>query len=112
VGIILFTIGSYFEGAHSGQIHWKVILSGALLAVGIGAVTGGLQHFPDSPERSVWVIPVGLALCLWFYAKNHGYILRRKELQYILIVMTIGILISLILYGLIEYASIAGHSHA
>ena len=24
--------------------------------------TGGIQHFPDSPQRSVWVVPLGFAL--------------------------------------------------
>lgn len=37
---------------------------GALLGIGIGFFTGSLQHFPDSPARSVWVVPLGFALSL------------------------------------------------
>jgi uncharacterized cupredoxin-like copper-binding protein len=30
----------------------------------LGFFTGGLQHFPDSPQRSLWVVPLGFFLSL------------------------------------------------
>jgi hypothetical protein len=55
-GIGCFMIGTMMEDDTSNT--WRTLLAGAILAVGIGSVTGGLQHFPDSPERSLWIIPV------------------------------------------------------
>jgi uncharacterized cupredoxin-like copper-binding protein len=37
---------------------------GIVSSIGLGFFTGGLQHFPDSPDRSVWVVPLGFALSL------------------------------------------------
>ena len=38
-------------------------------------ISGGLQHFLDSPERSLWIIPVGYMLSLLIFPlkeKIHG----------------------------------------
>jgi hypothetical protein len=37
---------------------------GIVASIGLGFFTGGLQHFPDSPERSLWVVPLGFFLSL------------------------------------------------
>jgi uncharacterized cupredoxin-like copper-binding protein len=37
---------------------------GTLLSIGLGFFTGGLQHFPDSPARSAWVVPLGFAISI------------------------------------------------
>ena len=37
---------------------------GTLLSIGLGFFTGGLQHFPDSPARSSWVVPLGFAISI------------------------------------------------
>ena len=40
------------ESAESGLLRTLAI--GALLSIGLGFFTGGLQHFPDSPNRPAW----------------------------------------------------------
>ncbi len=67
VGIALFVIGALIEhrqtlrsggsDGFAGTLLW-----GAVLSVGLGFFTGGLQHFQDSPARSAWVVPVGFAV--------------------------------------------------
>ena len=42
----------------------RTLLLGALLSVGLGFFTGGLQHFPDSPQRSAWVVPLGFFISI------------------------------------------------
>jgi len=37
---------------------------GTLLSIGLGFFTGGLQHFPDSPARSSWVVPLGFGISI------------------------------------------------
>ncbi len=66
VGMILFVFGAWLEyrwqpadtdTPQSGLM--KTLAIGSLLSIGLGFFTGGLQHFPDSPERSAWVVPLG-----------------------------------------------------
>lgn len=66
-GIALFVLGLWLE--HRGPARadrdgslWNTVLWGTLLSVGLGFFTGGLQHFPDSPGRSAWVVPLGFAI--------------------------------------------------
>lgn len=66
VGMVLFVLGAWLEHRwqpadadtpQSGLM--KTLAMGSLLSIGLGFFTGGLQHFPDSPERSAWVVPLG-----------------------------------------------------
>ena len=62
VGILLFLVGSTLEmrQRHPGERRWTAQLGfGVLASIGLGFFTGGLQHFPDSPARSSWVVPLG-----------------------------------------------------
>jgi len=53
-------------GLRGGEaVPWGDVLGfGILSSIGLGFFTGGLQHFPDSPQRSVWVVPLGFFLSL------------------------------------------------
>jgi hypothetical protein len=82
-GILCFVIGTMLEDDASNT--WKTILAGAILAVGIGSVTGGFQHFPDSPERSLWIIPFGYVISILFFGYIHHYKLGKKEYRYIIL---------------------------
>ena len=65
IGVGAYVLGSVIQVRldSSKQHAWgAVIVAGAIAAVGIGFFTGGLQHFPDSPQRSVWVVPLGFLL--------------------------------------------------
>jgi hypothetical protein len=85
---------------------WKTIIAGAILAVGIGSVTGGLQHFPDSPERSVLIIPIGYIISVLFFASVHKYVLTKKEYIYISISSIFMLVISVGIFFLIENTGI------
>ena len=65
IGVVAYVIGSVMQARLESirQRSWgPIIIAGAVAAVGIGFFTGGLQHFPDSPNRSVWVVPLGFLL--------------------------------------------------
>lgn len=67
IGIVLFLIGAALEmrAAPEGEKRWADLLGfGILASIGLGFFTGGLQHFPDSPGRSAWVVPLGFFLSL------------------------------------------------
>jgi len=67
IGVAFFLIGAAMElkAAPDGAKRWADLLGfGILASIGLGFFTGGLQHFPDSPERSLWVVPVGFFMSL------------------------------------------------
>ncbi len=109
IGVVCFIIGTLMEeGTTTG---WKSVISGAILAVGIGAVTGGLQHFPDSPERSLWILPVGFIISLIFYALIHDYKIGKKEYTYATISLIATCILSVGIFAIIENTGITGHGH-
>jgi len=67
MGVLFFLMGAYAENRSQGgeAVSWGDVLGfGILSSIGLGFFTGGLQHFPDSPQRSVWVVPLGFFLSL------------------------------------------------
>jgi hypothetical protein len=93
IGIASYMLGSTLQNREEGRerLTWSTVAgSGALSALGIGFFTGGLQHFPDSPSRSVWVVPAGFllsscALALsWHFSSAVGKSQRQKVFMYIM----------------------------
>ncbi len=88
VGVLLFVFGAAMahrldDGLDQGWSHlWRTLLLGALLSVGLGFFTGGLQHFPDSPERSAWVVPLGFAISIPALAWSASYSWRTTSTVY------------------------------
>jgi uncharacterized cupredoxin-like copper-binding protein len=67
LGVLFFLIGAYAAARSQGEkvVSWgDVIGFGIVASIGLGFFTGGLQHFPDTPGRSVWVVPLGFFLSL------------------------------------------------
>lgn len=108
-GIFCFIIWTLLEEDTTNT--WQTIIAGTILAVGIGSVTGGLQHFPDSPERSVLIIPIGYIISVLFFASIHKYILTKKEYFYISISSIFMLVLSIGIFFLIENTGITWHSH-
>jgi uncharacterized cupredoxin-like copper-binding protein len=66
-GVCFYLLGSRLEMRlqDAKRLSWADVLGvGIVSSIGLGFFTGGLQHFPDSPDRSVWVVPLGFALSL------------------------------------------------
>ena len=66
-GVLFYLLGSWLDIRNDPARHvrWGDVLGfGLLSSIGLGFFTGGLQHFPDSPDRSLWVVPLGFVLSL------------------------------------------------
>ena len=66
-GVVFYLVGSWLDMRlqTDEKMGWADVLGvGIVSSVGLGFFTGGLQHFPDSPDRSVWVVPLGFVLSL------------------------------------------------
>ena len=67
IGVVFYLIGAAMElkASNDGSKSWADLLGfGIVASIGLGFFTGGLQHFPDSPQRSLWVVPLGFFLSL------------------------------------------------
>jgi predicted MFS family arabinose efflux permease len=65
IGVVLYLFASYLESRlqpNEARTWTSIIVFGVVASIGLGFFTGGLQHFPDSPSRSLWVVPLGFVL--------------------------------------------------
>ena len=89
LGVVFFLMGAYLENRSRGgeAVSWGDVLGfGILSSIGLGFFTGGLQHFPDTPQRSVWVVPLGffLSLTSLYFGNAGGRTSARAALLYAL----------------------------
>jgi uncharacterized cupredoxin-like copper-binding protein len=121
IGIVLFMLGaamehrlsdSEAEPARAGLL--RTVALGALLSIGLGFFTGGLQHFPDSPARSAWVVPLGFFISVLALSLSSSHLWQRGTTLYVLLV---GALVSAGSYGAWQWLqrhpewAATGHSH-
>lgn len=120
IGMVLFVLGAVLEHRltdnpeepPSNLLH--TLLLGALLSIGLGFFTGGLQHFPDSPSRSAWVVPLGFFVSVLALALNNSLHWRPSSWVYTALA---GVLISSGSYGAWQWLErnpnfAPGHDHA
>jgi uncharacterized cupredoxin-like copper-binding protein len=125
IGMALFVGGAVLEHRLSDSQQetaksglFRTLAIGALLSIGLGFFTGGLQHFPDSPARSAWVVPLGFVVSVFALAFSSSYVWRRSSRVYVLVA---GLLVCLSSYGAWQWlaqhpewaaaADAHGHSH-
>jgi len=79
----------------------------------LGFFTGGLQHFPDSPARSSWVVPVGFVMSLlaMYLMEGKGKVKMRSVLIYGVISLALVIAASLYALSYFNEHGGDGHSH-
>lgn len=83
LGVVCFTAGNYLQefvlrrAARPANLP-RFLLVSFVLSVGIGMVTGGVQHFLDNPAYSAALIPAGLVLALLAFAAREGVQLSSK----------------------------------
>ena len=120
IGIVLFVIGAAMEHRLSDNPQeqdsglLRTLVLGALLSIGLGFFTGGLQHFPDSPARSAWVVPVGFFVSVLALALNSPHEWRTASTVYTVLV---GALVALGSYGAWQWLErnpqyLGGHNHS
>jgi len=93
IGMVLFVLGAGMEhrltdsDAEPAQASLlRTLVLGALLSIGLGFFTGGLQHFPDSPARSAWVVPLGFFISVLALSLSSSHAWQRSTTLYVLVV--------------------------
>ena len=120
-GVLFYLLGAWIELRQQvdGQKTWRDVLgAGIVFSIGIGFFTGGLQHFPDSPDRSLLVVPLGFALSVlaMYFMEGAGIANRKNALLYGLIASILVIAASFVawsmLRGFAPERGADGHSHS
>jgi uncharacterized cupredoxin-like copper-binding protein len=114
-GIVIFLVGGILEKiANPDKDHsWTDVLAiGIVASIGLGFFTGGLQHFPDSPARSSWVVPVGFAMSLLAMYLMEGK--GKIEIKGVLIYggISLALVIAASVYALSYFNQHGGDGHS
>ena len=115
-GIAIYLVGGTLEKiANPDKDHsWTDVLAiGIVASIGLGFFTGGLQHFPDSPARSSWVVPIGFAMSLlaMYLMEGKGKVKIRPVLIYGAISLALVIAASVYTLSYFNEHGGDGHSH-
>jgi hypothetical protein len=60
LGVLLFVLGTYLEEHAKNTVTFIVSTTG--LSLGVGMMSGGMQHFFDGPLFASLIIPIGLSI--------------------------------------------------
>lgn len=121
IGMVLFVLGAVLEHRMADNTQaqqrtslFQTLALGSLLSIGLGFFTGGLQHFPDSPARSAWVVPLGFIVSVFALALTAPRAWQRAATVY---VIALGALISTASWSAWQWLeshpawAATGHSH-
>ena len=119
-GMALFVLGAVLEHrlaqdpSQASRGLLRTLFIGALLSIGLGFFTGGLQHFPDSPARSAWVVPLGFLISVPALALDGKHTWGRGSWMYSLV---LGVVVTASSYGTWQWLErnpqyLGAHAHA
>ena len=116
LGVAVYLVGAVlYRKVSEEQTSWRDLLGfGVIASIGLGFFTGGLQHFPDSPGRSVWVVPLGFVMSLIaFYALEGRALLSRPALiRYGTVSIIVVVAASIGAWGFFDHFGHGHHDHA
>lgn len=118
VGAVMFAAASAVHEARAnlagGADLARFIGASLVLALGIGMISGGIQHFSDIPGRAATLIPLGAALSLIAFAVRDGHRIAPDHLQALGVGTAVILLLTAVILGRIASgmpASEGGHAH-
>ena len=116
IGIMLYLAGALLEHRNNSDESrdWTNFFGfGIVSSIGIGFFTGGIQHFPDSPHRSLWVVPVGyvLSVVAVYMVQDRSVINLRSFLIYCIAGTAIVVAGSFAALEVIQHIGLVPHEH-
>ena len=116
IGIVLYLAGALMEHrSNSAKCKdWTSFFSfGIVSSIGIGFFTGGIQHFPESPHRSLWVVPVGFVLSLLalYFSQDRTTINLRSFMIYSILATVTVVAGCFGALEIIQHMGLAPHEH-
>lgn len=93
----------------------RIAVASLLLSLGIGMMSGGIQHFEDFPARAAMLIPAGLLLSVPSFVARQGYGLRFSLLWLaagtVAIAAIAAVGLQVVAHDLVANATAGGHAH-
>ena len=116
-GVLFYLFGSWLDIRHREMknVRWADVLGfGLVSSIGLGFFTGGLQHFPDSPDRSLWVVPLGFVLSLFamYFMDWRGQLRVRALVTYGLVAFAVVLAGSAAAWSALQGQPPSTHSHS
>lgn len=112
IGVALFSLGTLLLREKQKNTGTTLLYS-VIFAISLWAFTGGLQHFPDSPERSMLIVPLGFVFSVYsFYALEQQQFWKKQTLLYTLLGTFWVLCLSALFYIVVEQGYLGEHSHA
>ncbi|HWI60523.1 MAG TPA: hypothetical protein VNT75_01655 [Symbiobacteriaceae bacterium] len=97
VGAVMFGFASFIndirgqENMGVGAIV-KYLICSLVLSVGIGMMSGGIQHFSDNPTYAAMLIPLGFGLSLFsFIIKNNAKLSAKRAYAVIAVFIVLAL---------------------
>ena len=127
IGVVIFLFGAVMEkklkeketgSSQSSLSSWVfLIVSSLILSIGIGMLSGGIQHFTDVAEEAKIFIPLGLALSIiGFVLKSKSAISSREwkfvAIKVIALVIPIYFVTSYLAHSVQAHADLPSDHHA
>ena len=90
IGAVLFALGSYlnevlFKTGILGDNVLRYVLLSLLLAIGVGMVSGTMQHFFDTPVFASYLAPIGIFISSVAFAIRQGFVLHCKNWMFLIV---------------------------
>jgi hypothetical protein len=98
-GCFLFVLGNYLQEniinkkSMVGLQTIYFLFSTLGLSIGVGMMSGGLQHFTDFPNYAKFLIPIGFFLSVIFYNFKNGAIKMKNFLPIVGVTALLSVII-------------------
>lgn len=86
IGVALFVSSTVVKNSRSRSLNpatktslLKLIGYSSVLAIGVGMISGGIQHFSEFPDYLKVIIPIGVALSIIGYILTQGITLNTSQ---------------------------------
>lgn len=96
LGILLFLLAESLSEEKKNR--WELIVFVIIYSLAIWMVSGGLQHFLDSPMRSLWIVPVGYFVSLVVYQLKYPEH-TKDTVRTLMVWAGTSVLLFVLLYG-------------
>jgi hypothetical protein len=120
IGALLFSGASALGDIRTNGLSrsiLRIVIASLVLSLGIGMISGGIQHFEDFPGRAALLIPIGMVVSVVAFLVRQGYRLSGQHMMWLAsggvwVVMIVGFGLNALASGASDGGGEAGgHGH-
>lgn len=110
--IFIFLIWIFLMKNKEEYSNIKTFFYAIIFAISLWAFTWWMQHFPDSPERSMIIVPLGAILSIYaYFSLEWENLFQKKYFSYFSYFSIWVIILTITIYWLTEIWFFWEHSH-